>query len=177
MVSILVVLCTTSFGQTPNEWLNAHNKYRRTLVGHDGKPTSSPDLVWSARLARGAQVWANKLAASGRLQHSPNSDFGENLGAGYGGTTAVDAWAGREKALFNPLTGSCHPTSAVCGHYTQVISQLSKEVGCANASSADGMVFTVCNYFPHGNLQENGRYAELYPNQRPPDATRRRRNP
>ncbi len=50
----VLTLSTLAFGQTPAQWVDAHNKYRRTLVGFDKNPTSSPDLVWSDALARDA---------------------------------------------------------------------------------------------------------------------------
>ena len=33
-----------SFGQTPAQWVDGHNNYRRNLIGFDGNQTSSPDL-------------------------------------------------------------------------------------------------------------------------------------
>lgn len=168
-----------SFGQTPAQWVDGHNNYRRNLIGFDGNQTSSPDLVWSDALAQGAQEWANKVAASGRLEHRPNSfsstspdarPWGENLAWGssptYTGIDGLTAWY-NEKPFFQPLISKC-TAGNVCGHFTQVISQLSREVGCATAMGTDMSVYAVCNYTPHGNTQENGAYAELYKNQRPP---------
>lgn len=72
-----------------------------------------------------------------------------------------------EKGFFHAVTSTCR--GGEYGHYTQVISQLSREVGCANAVGSDGnTVYSVCNYSPHGNLVKGEAYAELYPNQRAP---------
>ena len=173
---ITILTAVASFGQTPDEWVTAHNKYRRVLTGYDGKPTSTPDLIWSDALAKDAKEWADKVAASGNFVHRPNSSqsqspdarpYGENLGAGYSGIAMVDAFVVNERPFFHPLTSKCK--GGVCGHYTQVISQLSREVGCANATAANGTIYGVCNYTPHGNLQvDGGGYSELYPNQQPP---------
>ncbi len=177
-LSCMVALGALSFGQTPAQWVDAHNNYRRNLIGYDGNPTSSADLVWSDALAQDAQDWANKVAAGGVLKHRPNSSssssdarpWGENLAWGssptYTGIDGLTAWY-NEKPFFQPSTSKCTPGND-CGHFTQVISQLSREVGCATAMGSDMSVYAVCNYSPHGNTQENGAYAELYKNQRPP---------
>lgn len=174
----MIALGTFSFGQSPAQWLSAHNSSRRALVGYDGNPTSSPDLVWSDALAQGAQEWANKSAADGKGEHRPRTGpdsrpWGENLAwsssATYDGLNGVTQWID-EKPFFLPATSKCSAGN-MCGHYTQVISQLSREVGCATAVKPDepnGGTYVVCNYSPHGNLVENGTYAELYKNQRPP---------
>lgn len=175
----VVAISTSSFGQTPAQWVDGHNKYRRSLVGFDGNPTSSPDLVWSEALAKDAQDWANQVAATGSLKHRPNSGssthadarpWGENLAWGSSSTydplSGLMAWYD-EKPFFQPVSSTC-TAGNVCGHFTQVVSQLSREVGCATASGTDQSIYVVCNYTPHGNTQQDGAYSELYKNQRPP---------
>jgi pathogenesis-related protein 1 len=180
--SLLIVVlasCSLAFGQTPSQWIDAHNKYRHSLLGFDGNPTSSPDLIWSDALAKDAQDWANKNAAAGKSTHRPNSGssthadarpWGENLAWGssstFDGLAGLMAWYD-EKPFFVPASSTCTANN-VCGHFTQVVSQLSKEVGCATASGADLSVYVVCSYSPHGNTQQDGAYSELYKNQRPP---------
>ncbi len=167
-------LCLVSLGQTPDDWVNAHNKYRSSLVGYDGKPTSSPNLTWSNTLAKDSQEWADQMAMNGLFNHRPqlgpdSRPYGENLAVANGqsgGTTAVDDWVNKEKAFFDPVNSRC-TAGNVCGHYTQVISRIAMELGCGNATSADGTVYTVCNYSASGNLQQaDGSFADLYPNQR-----------
>lgn len=179
LLGVMTASGTLSFGQTSAQWVSAHNAYRRGLVGFDGNPTASPDLMWSDSLAKDAQDWANKMAVSGRFEHRPNSGssnsadarpWGENLAWGssptFDGIAGLTSWF-NEKPFFLPATSKCSAGN-VCGHYTQVVSQLSREVGCATAMGADQSVYVVCNYSPHGNLQQNGAYSELYLNQRPP---------
>jgi len=174
----VVFLCAVSFGQTPAEWVDAHNQYRRDLVTHDGKPTASPDLGWNETLAKDAQEWATKMAVSGEFKHRPNSStstspdaraWGENLAFGssqtYTGLEGLTDWF-NEKPFFLRATSKCSAGN-VCGHYTQVISQLSREVGCAIATGSGG-TYAVCNYNPHGNDVSNGSYADLYPGQKVP---------
>lgn len=173
-----IALSAVSFGQTSAQWLTQHNNYRRVITAFDGGPTSSPDFIWSDALANDAQEWATKMSASGEFKHRPNSSnssstdaraWGENLAWGssatYNGLEGLTAWY-NEKPFFLPVTSRCSAGN-VCGHYTQVISQLSREVGCATASGPNG-VYAVCNYTPHGNDTSNGGYADLYPNQRAP---------
>ena len=51
--------------------LEAHNKFRSAH--------NVPPLSWSNELARGAQIWANKLAKEGRLKHDRLEGIGENV--------------------------------------------------------------------------------------------------
>lgn len=172
------VTLAVSLGQTPAQWVTEHNKYRQNLTGFDSKPTASPNLVWSDALAKDAQEWADKMSATGEFKHRPNSSnsdsadaraWGENLAWGssatYGGLEGLTAWF-NEKPFFLPATSRCS-TGNVCGHFTQIVSQLSREVGCATASGGNG-AYVVCNYTPHGNDTSGGGYADLYPNQKAP---------
>src|ERR1700753_2735967 len=51
--------------------LAEHNKYRAQV--------GVPPLVWSDQLAKGAQQWANTIAALDKMQHSHTNGVGENL--------------------------------------------------------------------------------------------------
>ena len=78
------------------EFLRIHNAARAD-VG------VSP-LEWSEDLAGAAQELAEHLAHTGRLDHEPDSEYGENLGSGSGNYTpasAANAWLA-EKASFSP---------------------------------------------------------------------------
>jgi hypothetical protein len=134
----------------------------RILAAHNAERTALnlPPLVWSETLAAHAAVWANKLAQTGRPQHSPKNERvgeGENLWMGSaGGFTPeemVGAWA-QEKQFFRngifpdvSTLGEGH----VVGHYTQMIWKDTSQLGCAVASGggADVLVF---RYSPAGNL-------------------------
>lgn len=125
-----------------SDMLAAHNAVRKR-VG------ISP-LVWSARLADGAQDWADTLLRRGQFFHRPNSRHGENLfeirGAAATPATVVDQWA-TESRNYNYEVNACR---GVCGHYTQIVWGDTKEVGCAVARGKGREVW-VCNYDPPGN--------------------------
>lgn len=51
--------------------LEVHNKFRSAH--------NVPPLSWSNELARGAQIWAKKLAKEGGLKHDQLKGIGENV--------------------------------------------------------------------------------------------------
>lgn len=108
-------------------------------------------LTWSNKLARVAQKWAEHLAARGTFEHS-GSKYGENLAGSRSVEGAVGLWAD-EKALFKKGVGYRPET----GHYTQMVWNKTKSVGCGKA---DGPRFTiwVCNYDPPGNFNNKDPY-------------------
>jgi uncharacterized protein YkwD len=134
------------------DWLAAHN-LARDEVG-------VAPLVWSERLARDAQSWADHLAARNLYDHaSPQvrKGQGENLWRG-----TKDNWTAREtigfflseKRHFRP--GNFPDVSRTgqwsdVGHYTQVIWPGTREVGCAVAYTPSDEVL-VCRYWPAGNV-------------------------
>jgi uncharacterized protein YkwD len=126
----------------PSEVIRAHNLYRRRV--------GTPPLLWSDDLAARAQQWAFKLIDTGTFAPRRDGIFGENLFEITGGSSnpfqAVGAWAS-ESANYNHATNSC---TARCGHYTQVVWQSTKLVGCGVARNATREVW-VCDYAPHGN--------------------------
>ena len=135
------------FGKEPGislsrDMVAAHNAVRAT-VG------TSP-LRWSEQLAKVAQEWADRLMASGEFAHSHNPKFGENLyeisGASADSAIVVKAWAD-EVHGYEYRSNSCH---GVCGHYTQIVWNDTKEVGCAVARGGKREVW-VCEYDPPGN--------------------------
>ena len=127
------------------QMLNAHNKWRNTV--------NVPPLRWSPDLANYAQEWANKLLRENKFEHRRNSSYGENLAAASGQQLSpervVDMW-GNEVRDYNYNNNSCQP-GKMCGHYTQVVWESTREVGCAMARNSDREVW-VCNYNPPGNI-------------------------
>lgn len=146
MVSI--TLAVTAFARAI---LDAHNKYRAAA--------GVPSLVWSDRLARAAQAWAETLNSNLAFEHDRSvQNQGENLWMGTAGfftlTQMVDGW-GQEEQYFRDgafpnvsTTGNWFDV----GHYTQIVWKGTKRVGCAGISGSDGNYRLVCRYSPPGNV-------------------------
>ena len=134
--------------------VEAHNKWR-SRVG-------VPDLQWSPELARMARQWANTLKTRNcRLEHSGREGYGENIFRASAviwsdgrreiqeitPEKVVDSW-GSEVKNYNYETDTC---SGVCGHYTQIVWEETRKVGCGMAVCEDKSQVWVCNYYPPGN--------------------------
>lgn len=117
-----------------------------------------PPLRWNVLLAEHARQYANVLAQTGRLVHSPRAGRGaerENLSKGligWGPEQLVASWLA-EKRYFVPgtfpnvsRTGNWYHV----GHYTQLIWPTTTEVGCGVAVGG-GFSWLVCRYLPGGN--------------------------
>ncbi|MEZ0311821.1 MAG: CAP domain-containing protein [Myxococcota bacterium] len=133
----------------------AHNETRA-----EAEPTPSPalePLAWSSTLAEVAQAYAERC----RFEHSGN-DLGENLYAESGITSTaaavVASWAS-ELAFYNYANNSC-AVGEQCGHYTQIVWDDTRRVGCGRARCTSNSPFDngeawnnwVCNYDPPGNF-------------------------
>ncbi|NEW60395.1 hypothetical protein GSY74_03795 [Sulfurovum sp. bin170] len=155
------------------EVLNLHNEKRRSYY-------TDSDLTYSVALEEAAQAYADVLASNGRFEHDPENGvkgYGENLYAHSErvALTTADAmphWYDEEKVLYNYADGSCQEdyydngSRIKCGHYTQVIWQETREVGCATAQyktgdMKDGFVY-VCKYMKAGNSSMNGEEEKPY---------------
>jgi len=140
--------------------LKVHNAARRAVgVG---------PLRWSPRIARYAQVWANRLARLQNLQHRPHvgawkQKYGENLAMAGGSSTISNygrkgslQWLG-EKRRYRHGARSL----AGVGHYTQMVWRKTRLIGCALARYQKGpwkWVILVCNYDPPGNMMGESPY-------------------
>jgi len=141
-----------------DEFVKRHN-YWRAELGIEG-------VTWSPELEKYAQAWANELARNGcEMQHRPRSGkwkqiYGENIywtsGMNPSPAEVVDAWAS-EKEDFDHSTQTCRGDWSKCGHYTQVIWQKTKQVGCASARCGQQTIW-VCNYNPAGNYSGEKPY-------------------
>lgn len=128
----------------PEQMLDGHN----TLRARFGiKP-----LVWSDKLARAAQEWANRLVKERAFRHRPNSPFGQNLfdvtGGEFQPQQIINGWAAEAKD-FNYAANSCRE-GRMCGHFTQMVWRDTKELGCAVSHGGNREVW-VCEYSPPGN--------------------------
>lgn len=130
-------------------WLAAHNSERAAF--------GARPLAWNEALEAEARQWADRLAREGVLRHSRRRDTGENLWMGSAGhhepAQMVRAFTA-EKRWFSPGTFpnvSRTGNWADVGHYTQIVWQDTREVGCAQARGSRFDVF-VCRYWPAGNV-------------------------
>jgi hypothetical protein len=117
-------------------------------------------ITWDSSLAAAAKGYADRLAKTGRWEHSAMADRpgqGENLWMGTHGAFRLDemvgAWA-QEGRMFH--AGAFPQVSKTgnwddVGHYTQMIWPGSIRVGCAVRSSAR-YDYLVCRYSPAGNV-------------------------
>ena len=123
--------------------LATHNEWRAEV--------GVAPLTWSIALSESAKIWATTLEKKCEFRHSQNN-YGENLWRGTSGyfspADAVNSW-GSEKEDYNYSKNKCK-TGKVCGHYTQIVWENTKSVGCATMN-CDGMTTWVCQYDPPGN--------------------------
>ncbi|CAL1546375.1 unnamed protein product [Lymnaea stagnalis] len=157
MISCIVVLSLAlalSFASSPDAltdtektaFVSAHNDVRAAV----GVKTL---LVWNNTLSSFAETHASKC----EFKHS-SSKYGENIFASWPAnydhkSVALDSlksWAS-EKKLVDFNDWKCIATGA-CGHYSQVIWNNTKAVGCAIAHCPKVSNLVVCEYWPSGNL-------------------------
>lgn len=129
--------------------LSAHNTER---ARHAVAP-----LRWDGALAQEAHRRAARLVRAGRLEHSADSEFGENLWMGTAGAYSLGDMIGdflSERTDFRPgrfpHVARGGDWSKV-GHYTQLIWPGTRQLGCAVAR-ARGQDVLVCLYSPAGNV-------------------------
>ena len=161
--------------------LATHNKYRAEV--------SVPPLTWSNELARSAMAYAKMLKAESDylnkipMRHSDQQlrpGSGENLAWRLVRSTSSDIWGrtllaspstiakdwGDEKYHYDYQSNSCR-RGEQCGHYTQMIWESTRKVGCARVEQnfRDKGVYTarkeelwVCHYHPAGNWRGRRPY-------------------
>ncbi|CAI7780138.1 unnamed protein product, partial [Closterium sp. NIES-54] len=121
-------------------------------------------------VAAEAQAWATVLTNSTNncaLSHGGNPGEGQNLSGGgpagyYSNAAAVSWWVGEgDLYSYAVFSGGCSTGSwADCGHYTQVIWNNTRTVGCGKASCGTKADVWACNYYPPGNYGGQLPYGE-----------------
>jgi uncharacterized protein YkwD len=139
---------TVALNKQQQEILFLHNKIR---TQHQ-----AANLIWDNALAH----YAEQYAAKCEFKHS-GSPYGENLAAGYPSIRAnIDAWY-QERKYYSYT----HPGFSVkTGHFTQLIWQASKKLGCGfaacNGKNGTPGNYLVCEYSPAGNVTNQGYFKE-----------------
>ena len=116
---------------------------------------SAPPAVFDATVTSAAQIYADRLAATGVFVHSA-SRYGENLGAVYAdsgpaaATTSVDAFYAENTAYDYGAPGFALGT----GHFTQLVWAASTRLGLGTARNENGTGpwYVVFNFDPPGNV-------------------------
>ncbi len=134
---------------------------QRLLVAHNAERArlGLKPLVWSAKLAEHAKSWSQSLAVSDMMEHSvaaAEGGEGENLGFGSKGDYTPEEMVGFfidegkqfKRGVFPDVSTTGRWEDV--GHYTQLIWQSTREVGCAITSNPRRDVL-VCRYLPAGN--------------------------
>ncbi len=147
--------------------IRVHNEKREIYF-------SDTPLTYNIELENEAQLYANILANNGKFEHDTENNhknnYGENL---YASTEdrpltiddAMPNWFEKEEPHYHYEDGSCD-IGFQCGHYTQVIWQKTREVGCATAQYKigkfkGGFVY-VCKYYIAGNIYFNHKAEKPY---------------
>jgi len=153
--------------KTQQDIIRIHNEKREIYF------FNSP-LSYSIELENEAQIYANTLANSGKFEHDRENNhkknYGENLYASTKNSPlnindAMPNWFDKEEPHYHYDSGDCD-SGFQCGHYTQVIWQNTKEVGCATAKYKrgrfkNGFVY-VCKYYKAGNIYFNHESEKPY---------------
>jgi hypothetical protein len=133
----------------------------RVLAVHNAAraEVGAPPLAWDEDLARSAATYGPRLAALGRLVHSPREERPgqrENLAMDLTWRGTPESMTGmwvEEKKLFVPGLFPAVTRTANwedVAHYTQMIWKGTTHVGCATYDGG-GWTYLICRYSPPGN--------------------------
>jgi pathogenesis-related protein 1 len=132
--------------------LDMHNR-ERDYVG-------VPALTWSSSLAADAQGYANQLSSQGYVcnaqqcvKNLPRGTTNENIAWGgydYPIHSMIQSWID-EKERYSPGARYHPPAANIFGHYTAMVWQNTREVGCG-ISIGEEIAILVCRYSPPGNI-------------------------
>jgi hypothetical protein len=151
MCFIFFILSFNSYAITPQEWVDAHNKYRSRHI-------NTSHVTWDDGLAQGAQACVNRVKG-GEWSHT--GGVSENGAFGYfnNAQDVVDYWHSEEQ-YYDYNTGTkktTAPADETIGHFVQVVGSKIKKIGCACDPSAKTKVkatwytgIYVCQYDDFG---------------------------
>jgi uncharacterized protein YkwD len=128
--------------------LEAHNSYRAKHC--------VPPLTWSTELAASAQMWANRCD----FNHDYQPPHGENLFLGTARAYPPQSVVGSWYEEISEYDYGRPDFSEATGHFTQLVWQRTKQIGCAVALCGRDNLW-VCRYSPHGNV--TGQFRQNVP--------------
>ncbi|CAH8623652.1 unnamed protein product [Heterobilharzia americana] len=145
-----------------------HKKFRQDAVNcripRQPAAKTLPRLTWNSELAQSAY----RLSSTCRFgfQKPTNSRFrrvGQNIAAYRNVEDAMNGWFGEHK----DYNFGSHTCSQRCGNYLQIVSNMTREIGCAVTECPYSKefpwgLFIVCNYGEEANFQERP-YEAKYP--------------
>lgn len=161
-IAVAVAIASSAQAQTGSKLtakeaqavVNIHNQVRSQA----GVKTK---LVWDKNIAAFAQKWADYIASRSEFKHRPRSGvwkqkYGENLSASFPGPKCIEkgmqGWINEKKLYKGEVMDGRNYMKF--GHYTQMIWDKTKRVGCGKAYDAKKKWFViVCNYDPPGNYR------------------------
>ena len=168
VVLLFFIQVSNSQTDTEKEALKTHND-ARSEVGLE-------HLVWSEKLKKDAQKYADYLSNKDLFEHSNNLEKlnqGENLYLSYyfvikennekyyfDETNYLEdasiSWLSEKKDFKYAKLGDSRNDFSLIGHYTQMVWSSTTKVGIAYSKSKSGKVYVVARYHPAGNYQ--GQY-------------------
>ena len=166
-IVVLLFFIQVSYSQTniEKEALKIHNDARSEVgLAH---------LVWSEKLKKDAQKYADYLASKDLFEHSNNLkklNQGENLyyaenynilengekeyyfeNTNYLEDASI-GWFSEKKDFKYAKIGDSRNKFSLIGHYTQMVWSSTTQVGIAHSKSKSGKVYVVARYYPAGNV-------------------------
>lgn len=137
----------TKFSHFTSSILNSTNTYR---TQHN-----ATSLHWNKTLASFAAKYLKDEHPTCKFAHS-GGPYGENIAMGYKNASAVvEAW-GDERDEYN---FDDQGFSEKTGHFTQLVWKNTTSVGCGRELCGEKGWFTVCEYWPRGNVE--GEYDDM----------------
>ena len=113
-------------------------------------------VSWDPAVAKVAQDYADRMAATGVFAHNQNNGgLGENIAMRWPNPTVTQLagmWADEKKDWNTAWVIGQEPGNPQTGHYTQMVWRATTKIGAGIATGPDGKTYLVCNYSPAGNM-------------------------
>lgn len=149
--------------------VGTHNFYRHVV---DPPAIYMADMIWNSSLANNSNNWVIQCNWDSNIKNQYN--IGKNIYATtfrdkyFSPNIAANSW-GMEKPDYTYYTNTC-ATNKFCADYTQMIWNISINIGCAYQDCPiingldwpNGGTIVMCQYFPPGNTKGDKPYISIY---------------